>query len=167
MAIYVKNKTTHQKYQHILMAAGWYEGRNEDVLPFKQYANQTSVAFSEAIRSFLASYSNLSTAYLGFESSDSKAGFDFTFDLSVETAKKVQSWSDFKSILGFAKEKVLCIGLFGFYYPGVCAIGASGQIYIKHDYTDTVQMCSTMFDCIALELKHHDDLVFVSFEQEM
>ncbi|MBC2345045.1 hypothetical protein HBP72_01680 [Listeria welshimeri] len=168
MSIYLKNLTQRAQYLKILQSIGWYKGRKVDIQAFKQEALEKNAPFSEQIRSFLAEYSNLdTTVFIGFESNHSKPCYHYTFIITKEISSYLYKTNDYKEIIRFADEETLCIGMMGYYYPAVCAIGKSGKLYFKHDYDDNVQVFDSILESISHELRHHQDLTCVSTTREI
>lgn len=167
MKIYLKNLSLHDQYRKILQMAGWYEGRIADIRSYEQEAYAGHIPLTKAMKNFLYEYAELnSILYLGFENTKGAASYDDTFKITLDQPYSLSNTKEYKEICSFAKEKTLCIGETGYYYPAICAVGESGRLYLKHDYADSVEVFDSMIDIIAFELRTNKDLVCVSDIQE-
>ena len=167
MKIYLKNLNLYDKYIKILQMAGWYEGRMADIRNYEQEAYAGHIILTKAMKKFLYEYAELdSILYLGFESTNGAALYDFSFRITPSQPYLLLNTKEYREICSFAKEKTLCVGKMGYYYPAVCAVGESGKLYLKHDYADSVEVFDSIIDSIAFELRTNKDLVCVSDVQE-
>ena len=168
MKIYLKNLNEHNQYRKILQMAGWYEGRLADISVYEQEAYAAHIPLTKTMKNFLYEYAELdSILYLGFESVNNGAAlYDYSFKITLNQPYSLSNTKEYREICNFAKEKTLCIGEMGYYYPAVCAVGESGKLYLKHDYSDSVEVFDSIIDSIAFELRKSKDLVCVSDIQE-
>lgn len=59
----------------------------------------------------------------------------------------------YERILKFADEECIALGLLGYYYPGVLAIGESGTLYLHHyDYSDNILKFKSILELLDYEI---------------
>lgn len=190
----VSELSRREQLTELLKAAGWYEGRCIDISEFQAICEEENIDIFESAEKFLREFSGIkNVVYLSYDKDDKRCGYDFSFDFYItalcenlsfnkkhlsleirptlwkeyeEKGEQFDDYEDFEAIMEFAKEDCICVGLFGYYYPGIMAVGKSGKLYIKHDYGDIVEAFDNIIDAIEYELRCHPELVAVSSNQE-
>ncbi|GAA3763503.1 SUKH-3 domain-containing protein [Flavobacterium ginsengiterrae] len=160
--MYIKKLSREKQYLAFLQMAGWYEERKVDVSDYQTEAYNRYIKLTTKALNFIEEFTGLEP-YIQFTYKDAgdEIFYDFDFNLNVEEASKCYSTKDYHAISKFAKEKCLCLGTLGYYYPGVLAISETGRLYLKHDYNDFVKEFLSMTEIIASELKTCDDLTAI------
>jgi hypothetical protein len=166
----LENLTPYEQYAKILRMAGWYEGRQEDVKKFEELARANNMPFTSAMQQFLQEFGELNAVvyvamkrtpnYIG-DADKTSTEYDFTFNTSYKESLDLSESEEYDEICLCVQEKILCIGEIGYYYPAVCAIGESGKLYFKHDYSDSVEVYYSLLEAVAGELRNKA-LVYVS-----
>lgn len=183
-----------EQLKELLKVTGWFEGRCTDISKFELICEEEDIKIFESAKKFLREFSGIkNVVYLSYDKDDTRCLYDFTFDFDIATLceksnfnkkylrqqKRPTLWKeyeekgedfddykDFEAIEQFAKEDCICVGLFGYYYAGIMAIGQSGKLYVKHDYGDLVEVFDNILDAMESELRCHTELVAVSSNQE-
>ncbi len=168
MKYYVENLTRVEQLEKILELSEWYSGRDVDIAEFEHFCLVNFISFFPEARKFLREFSMLeNVVYVSFKSTGEKCLYDYNFHINAPLASKLYKSKEYKEIIKFAGEACICVGLMGYYYPGVTAIGKSGKIYINHDYSDTVNVYDSFIESIDGELRVNHDIVWVADTDEL
>lgn len=153
----------------LLKKAGWYEGRFADITEFEQQCINNRLELFDSAKKFLQEFYGIDE-YVLFKSRNSMKSlegtwyeYEFLFKLNLD--REILKYKDFKSILSCAKEDCFYIGESGYYYSAVVAIGRSGKLYFKHDYTDKVQVFDTLLESMESEVANHNILTYSLYMQ--
>lgn len=138
----------------LLQKAGWFEGRHVDIAEFEEMCKSKNIRLFSSARQFLHSYWKIEPSVKLRFLDDPKYERTFELDFSTELWQfEVEDYYD--DIYEVACEEFIVLGEFGYYYPGVIAIGVSGKLYVWHDYSSSVDSFDSLEEAMASELRMH------------
>ncbi|MGM0125222.1 hypothetical protein IGI37_002620 [Enterococcus sp. AZ194] len=157
--------TRKQQIKIILQFCGWNSTRKiASIKSVLAYFRNKKFEVNEPIERWLQTYFEInSVVYIGRDDLyDGQPVYQFVYQFTLEQSELVENTQDFKDILQFSQEQCLPLGTFGYYYDGVVAIGLSGTLYIKHDYSEDVAKFDSMTDLISYELRTIEKITAIS-----
>jgi len=144
-----------EQMQLLLIKAGWYEGRHVDISKFENMCREKSITLFDKAREFLHSYWGINPSVKLQFLDEFEIIRTFELDFAIELVHFEEE--DYVEEIGTeTKEDFIALGEFGYYYPGVIAIGVSGKLYVWHDYGSGARSYDSLEEAMAGELTKHE-----------
>ncbi|AWB44916.1 hypothetical protein DCC85_12260 [Paenibacillus sp. CAA11] len=141
----------------LLKKSGWYQGRRIDISKYKERCSEQGIELFPAAAAFLEEYSGIDRVahfkymlnHLDGPARESE-WHEYEFHFVPNAVEELNCQAEMHIITTAAQEDCYCLGLSGYYYPAVTAIGRSGKLYLLHDYEPTVRV----FDHLLESMEH-------------
>ncbi|GGG01829.1 hypothetical protein GCM10010912_53330 [Paenibacillus albidus] len=150
-----------EQMQLLLQKAGWYPGRHVDLSGYKRRCEQQGVELFPAAQAFLEEFSGIDNEvhfkyYTDHEEAqEMETGWhEYDFNFEPDAVERFHCKAELEIIIRHAQEDCYCLGLSGYYYPAVTAIGRSGKLYLLHDYNPQVLVFDSLQASMSHELGH-------------
>lgn len=151
--------TRQERIMQLLRMAGWYEGREVDISIIERFYREQRVELTEGAKAFFRKYSGLAERW---HIKDLLECFQFE-PFGPQCGDSPRCWMfqdeeygvfslEFNNVSRTAGEPFTMVGHIGYYYPARVWIGASGKIYVTHEYDEKVHVFDTLLQLIDREL---------------
>ncbi|ETT34837.1 hypothetical protein C161_18631 [Paenibacillus sp. FSL R5-192] len=151
----------YQQMIQLLQKASWYENRCVDISAYIEQC-PTSADLFPAARSFLEEFWGIDEiiyfkyySHISGEVLAESPWHEYEFHFIPNAEETLRCSTEMHSILKYADEDCYCLGLTGYYYSAVTAIGRSGKLYLLHDYDPNVHAFDNLIDSMIHELHMH------------
>lgn len=157
MKINTSNMSRRKQLEKILEFTGRRIEKDLEIVDIERYYEKNNVFLFNSAKEFFKEYGKIiKLVYLCFEEENSYYDLNFQFcpNEFIELSE-IMNDEDYscERILKFANEECIVLGLLGYYYPGVLAIGESGDFYLHHyDYSDNVLKFKSMIELLDYEI---------------
>ena len=149
-----------ERIRQAMEYAGWFPGRNVDITEVEKYYSNIGIKlFPKALNFFREFYGietrwGIDTKGLNFDFNlFPYSGVDDLKDYIFEDSDCTIYSEDYKYVQDTANEKIVLLGIIGYYYPAIVWIGESGCLYVDHDYDIKIRVFDDIFDFIEFELE--------------
>ncbi|MNJ44665.1 hypothetical protein D3C77_397230 [compost metagenome] len=146
----------------LLKKSRWYAGRKIDISSYEAYCKEQGIDLFPAAVTFLQEFSGIDPIvhfkyyYDHMEQPTSESGWhEYEFNFIPNAVAELECEAEMFAIAKIAQEDLFCLGLSGYYYSAVTAIGRSGKLYLLHDYEPQVRVFSTLLESMMHEVGHH------------
>ncbi|GKX66345.1 SUKH-3 domain-containing protein [Inconstantimicrobium mannanitabidum] len=156
----IEEVTKREQMTLLLKKAGWYPNRKINISNFERQCIENGIELFDSAQKFLEQFTGLDkTVYFKSYHPVKEIGLslhDYSFYFISSPTEEIDFVDDYKAILDFANEDCFYLGESGYHYPAVVAIGRSGKLYFKHDYSEDVWVFNDLIESMERELGHHN-----------
>lgn len=146
----------------LLQKSGWYTGRHIDISSYEAYCKEQGIDLFPAAVAFLQEFSGIDPVvhfkyyqdHMGQPTTES-GWYEYEFNFMPNAVEELRCKAEMFAIAKVAQEDLYCLGLSGYYYSAVTAIGRSGKLYLLHDYEPQVRVFSTLLESMMHEVGNH------------
>lgn len=154
------NITKREQMILLLKKAGWYPGRKVDISNFEHQCQENGIELFDSAKRFLEEYIGIDRS-VDFKSGHSckeigESSYRYSFFFISSPLDEITYEDEYEEILDFIEEDCFYLGESGYYNEAVVAIGRSGKLYFKHDYSYEVWVFDDLIESMERELSDFD-----------